>query len=465
MLRRSALVENIPGVQGKASGFGRIARIPALLLVCAGTAGSIAAVTTGSPTRVPLALSASILLVGLIGLLIRRLWMVNLCLVACSGAGALYAAEVGMEVFRLVSNQKEWDLKVQYARSQGRSFDLRTQREFIEASRSEGIPLFPAFPRGQLLQANADGSRNAVLKGNDQRPLLPLGSISEVETVRGNETGTFLVYPSDEHGFHNPRGVWGLSRLEIAAVGDSIVHGESVPSQSNMVATIRSDVAGTLNLGHGGNGPLSALGTILEYLPSRRPKIVLWVFCQDNDINEDLEREKTSALLMSYLEDPPRLQHLERRQSEIDEKLRLYFESQLRTPGPAPGFRLSSWLTVRELSLALLQVRQEYNEDFQLYRRVLAAAQRAVSSWDGTLVFVYMPSLVDMKRTSRSKRIREQVMRICSALSIPVLDLEQRFMAETARHSEYFYPYPGAHFTGHAGKLVLEELSKQRLIQ
>jgi hypothetical protein len=290
-----------------------------------------------------------------------------------------------------------------------------------------------------------------------------------VETIRGNETGAFLVYPSDEHGFHNPHGIWRLPRLKIAAVGDSIVHGESVPSHSNMVATIRSDVAETLNLGHGGNGPLSALGTILEYLPSRGPKIVLWVFCPDNDINEDLEREKTSALLMSYLEDPPRLQHLESRQSEIDEKLRLYFESQMRAPAQVSGFRLSNWLAIRELSLTLLQIQQEYNEDFQLYERVLAAAQKAVSSWDGTLVFVYMPSLVDMKSTPRSKRIREHVMRICSALSIPVLDLDQRFAADSAKHSEYFYPYSGAHFTEvgyrHAGKLVLEELSKHGLIQ
>jgi len=71
-------------------------------------------------------------------------------------------------------------------------------------------------------------------------------------------------------------------------------------------------------------------------------------------------------------------------------------------------------------------------------------------------------------RSAHSQRIREQVLRICATLSIPILDIDNRFAAEPSHLLDYFYPYHG-HFTEkgyqRAGELVLDELSKQRLLQ
>jgi hypothetical protein len=455
----------------------RIAKIPALLLLCTGLISTIVMVLFGPYAHIALIFSVSIFMIGIAGLLMRQSWFLNLSLVACSVTAAVYVAEGGIEALRQFSERRELDLKIKYATSHGRSFDLRSQGEYLQALRAEGTAIYPAFPRGLLLKANSDAPTEVALQGNDGTPLLPLGSISEVQTVRGNETGTYLVYSSDEHGFHNPRGIWSRPQLKIAAVGDSFVQGESVLSELNMIAAIRDHVPETLNLGHGGNGPLSELATILEYLPERKPKIVLWVFCEENDLQEDLEREKRSALMMGYLADPPALQHLERRQVEIDQKLRRYFESLMKSQaaGTSAGSRLREWLVLHDLALLGFQLRHPPQEDFTLFQRVLAAAQRAVSSWEGSLVFVYLPMPANLKhnparleRSPRSRRIREEVLRICASLSIPVLDIDTRFAADASRLQDYFYPYH-AHFTDkgyqRAGELVLDEMAKQQLLE
>lgn len=38
---------------------------------------------------------------------------------------------------------------------------------------------------------------------------MPLGGIANATTILGNEIGTRILYESKEHGFNNPRGIWG----------------------------------------------------------------------------------------------------------------------------------------------------------------------------------------------------------------------------------------------------------------
>ena len=51
--------------------------------------------------------------------------------------------------------------------------------------------------------------------------LQPLGGIARVLTVHCNESGSWVTFQSDEHGFRNPLGLWQSGTLDIAAVGDS----------------------------------------------------------------------------------------------------------------------------------------------------------------------------------------------------------------------------------------------------
>jgi hypothetical protein len=88
-----------------------------------------------------------------------------------------------------------------------------------------------------------------------------------------NENGPCTIYDNDEHGFHNPRGIWKRDHINIAAFGDSFTHGACVPSGRNFVALIRQHFPATLNLGIGRNGPLLELASLKEYLPHLKPQL------------------------------------------------------------------------------------------------------------------------------------------------------------------------------------------------
>ena len=311
--------------------------------------------------------------------------------------------------------RRERQQKIEYAAGRLAVFDLRSREEFIAALRTKGTEAYPVFGRGQVVGAGL--------------PVLPLGSIANVTTVFGNESGDFLVYRSDEHGFHNPPGVWTLEKLDVALVGDGFAQGASVPSPSNLAAMIRLRYPATLNLGHAGNGPLSELGSLLEYLPARRPRLVLWAYSAARDVTEDLERENRCAELRGYLARPPRLQGLERRQAEIDGELRgLAHGRAARMAGARP--------------------------DFTTFGEVLETARDAVAGWGGRLVFVYLPS-------RRSSEWRAQTLEVCRRLGLPVLDIERRFAGEKDRFEDYFYDH-AEHYTEtgyrRAGQMIVEEL-------
>ena len=157
--------------------------------------------------------------------------------------------------------------------------------------------------------------------------LLPLAGISSVTTVFCNETGKYLIYESDEYGFHNPKNLWQRAPVDIVALGDSFTQGACVDSDKNYVSLIRERYPLTLSLGTTGNGPLAMLAGIREYVPYLKPKVVLWFYFEQNDISEDLPIESKSPLYMRYLQDPVFSQGLLGRQAEINQRIKQWIDA------------------------------------------------------------------------------------------------------------------------------------------
>ena len=202
-------------------------------------------------------------------------------------------------------------------------YDNRTLLNVVDDIRKDGTMAYPKLNPATVVKTfNGTKAISQVRVG--QRELVPLGTISRMTSVYCNESGRYLVYKSDRHGFHNPRHVWNSGNLAVAAVGDSFTEGSCVPSDRNFVSLLRKLYPATLNLGMGGNGPLMELAALTEYLTRKRPRVVLWVYCEANDL-WDLEENRASALLMKYLE-PGFSQDLLSRQPQIDQAIRSFEE-------------------------------------------------------------------------------------------------------------------------------------------
>src|SRR5262245_41756290 len=149
----------------------------------------------------------------------------------------------------------------------GIEIDTRRAFEVVADLRKRGIDAVPIItPSNHLFVQQPDGSIKSAINIHGTE-VMPFGGISNRVTVLCNENGYYVTYESDEHGFHNPMGMWKPSRLDVAALGDSFTQGYCVPPDKNFVALIRQRYPATLNVGMAGNGPLLMLATFKEYLP------------------------------------------------------------------------------------------------------------------------------------------------------------------------------------------------------
>lgn len=377
-------------------------------------------------TIVYMALPAAFGLVLLVGLMLHAHARAAFALSAC----AMFVAVLLADIYLAVTQQEI----APQARATG---DARSVRDVVRDLRGEGRQAYPVLSGRTLLGAKPDGALHSHIS-TDGRETLPLGGIAQTLTVYCNESGTFLVYTSDEHGFHNPDGIWSQPKLDIAAVGDSFTHGACVASNENMVARVREKFPATLNLGMAGNGPLSELAAIKEYLPPRRPRVVLWFYYEGNDISKDLFIEREAEILVSYLRQDF-AQGLEMRQPAIDDALRAEVEAaydaapaEVIAPLPQP-VRPKDVLLLRHLRDALGMA--VGNADIPLFRRVMSEANRTVSGWGGRLYFVYLPGqarYLGLGGQIAQSGLRTRVLATVHALGIPIIDIDTAFSASPA---------------------------------
>ena len=171
----------------------------------------------------------------------------------------------------------------------GVEYDERTKLQVIDGLIETGVDAVPAVRPADVLTMDEE--------------LLPLGGVSNKTTVATNENGYYMVYPSDRYGFNNPDSEWDAEQVEWLLTGDSFTEGEAVNPGEDVAGQIRLITKQpTINVGRGGNGPLIELAELREYAELVKPKKVLWLYFEGNDLKE-LQREKFNPLLMQYMED------------------------------------------------------------------------------------------------------------------------------------------------------------------
>ncbi|MEO8048404.1 MAG: hypothetical protein ABI684_14070 [Nitrospirota bacterium] len=322
------------------------------------------------------------------------------------------------------------------------TFDRRDKLQVIKDLARQGVSAYPAVVPQNTLQWNPGSNGHRALLIDDAETL-PLGGLSNVMTVFCNESGEYITYKSDEHGFHNPPGLWKNQQLEIVAVGDSFTHGACVPSEDSFVGVIRAHHPGTLNLGMDSNGPLLMLASLKEYAQRFRPKIVLWFYYEGNDL-KDMENERWSPLLRRYLTGAW-TQNLLDRQGEIDLALMEYIERARQNLRPRVGFEETIKLHYVRQSLALwyagykqddaarIRSTRTYfssevtEEEINQFRSVLVEATSMVREWGGRLYFVYLPEYARYGQPELANKNRDRVLRLVTDLQLPLIDLHQVF--------------------------------------
>lgn len=371
-------------------------------------------------------------------------WRINLVATCVVGVVILYGVELAIELGVVGPRPGA-------AGPASEDADRRTKAEIVADLRNAGRDAHLAVYPNALLENRGAGVTASTIEIAG-RELLPLGGISRTTNVHCNETGRYPLFEFDEHGFHNPRGIWPLGRADIVAVGDSHTFGACVDTDKNFMALIRERHPRTLNLGMPANGPLLMLASLREYVPALEPKIVLWFFTEENDLANDLPLERRVPLLLEYLE-PGFSQRLLQRQPEIDRRLRAWLAERAsrKVSFVVVPDRQSRWGGVGLRDLALLRgLRDALNivigpgrDTVSLFKEILRAARDQVDSAGGKLVFVYLPSrrrFANLASTFVHDLTHERVLIVVGKeLGIPVVDLTPVFAARDEPSSLFYF--------------------------
>ena len=298
--------------------------------------------------------------------------------------------------------------KLQIANSKGIDFDTRTRSEIIKDYRKNNKELYPA------VYSNINYSHNLFI---DDKQLHTLGGISNVVSVTSNEGGEYQIYKSDRYGFNNPNEVHDNDKLQIGIVGDSFMQGNCVKREHTLGGVISEKFPKTLTIASAGNGSLSNLASLIEYLSDKEPEVVLWFFYAGNDlIEQNSEREQFSTL-RKYLEEKNFKQNLNLYQKEIDEHLIAITEKE--SPNNLKSkireivlfFALKPLLSelttitfkiIKKISPnvssnvnnQIIQVDPQYEREYLI--KVLLRAREIVEKWSGTFITVYIPYQTEM---------------------------------------------------------------------
>lgn len=400
-------------------------------------------------------------------LLLPKRWAANAALLLFTIAPLPWLAEGAVRWSKQAQDNQYLNARRQYALSAGIPFDGRDARTVMEDMRRQGINAWPIVNPTSLIEDRGDGRNVSLLKSSDGKELLPLSGISNVESVATNEEGRYLIFRSDEHGFHNPPGVWQLKSLDLAVIGDSFTFGTAVPSESNLMAPVHRRWPNSLNLGYGGDGPLLELATMLEYLPQRKPKVVLWMVCEINDFGLDLDREVPSPLLEQYLRERRPLQNLEARQNELDSALRAHVE-RVREKVAKPAALLNDLAPLDRLRNAAYRLRNPGQERWDKFEQVLGAARDVVHQWNGKLIVAWLPTRFAfpdrgflIRRQMADPNVRMKRMTdIAARLGLPLMNLEPQFEQAGPKLASFVYPYP-SHFTAEGYTAIGNDIVKQ----
>ena len=354
--------------------------------------------------------------------------------------------------------------------------DSRSIYEVYQDLRNQKIDAVPSIFPAMFLETN--GLLGTV-------PLFPLAGISKKTTVFCNETGQYAIYPSDRFGFNNPDTEWDSPKGEWVLVGDSFTHGACVKPGEDIGGQIRSITKEkTLNLGMAGSGSLLMLAALKEYATFVKPKKMLWLYYEGNDMDE-LELEKKSAVLRNYLQ-PQFSQNLISRQIDIDNRLSIFIhkaEQKLKAihlPNQPLQItkraeELASPSTIDEVGIThkhgllhkilmltkivrLFHIRTliGFDRDFKaqnvikqtesmdvnpLFTEILQIAKSVTTAWGGKLYFIYLPDKNRYLQSTYNHDLflkRKEVIAVAKNLDLSVIDIHEEVFAN--------HPYPRSLF-------------------
>jgi hypothetical protein len=195
------------------------------------------------------------------------------------------------------------------------NYDTRSVAQLYYEYTNQGIDISPVIPPSL-----------SMAKLNDD--FLYLSGISNIKTILCNESGEYAYFQSDKYGFNNKNQIYNTNKVDSVLLGDSFTLGACVNPEDNIASQMslitRSKL---LNLGYSGNGPLTSMATMYEYLEEIYFTKLIYIFFEGNDL-WDLKNELENSKLSTYLREENVFKNIKKYNFEKDKNLKDLIESE-----------------------------------------------------------------------------------------------------------------------------------------
>jgi hypothetical protein len=332
-------------------------------------------------------------------------------------------------------------------------YDERSKLDVIKELIASGIDAKPSV------------GPQAFLRFYDE--FLPLGGVSKTTTVSDNENGNHMIFLSDRYGFNNPDSEWDAENIQWFLTGDSYAEGLAVSPSETIAGQIRVMTnQSSLSVGKSGNGPILELAALEEYASALKPKIVLWLYYERNDLSRNIDEEEKDKFLLRYMEDGF-TQNLINRQDEVDFRINQYISemhqrerdhiAKVKEQEQSLAYK-TRWVrfyTIKKvinsyLSDNVYQRMFTFDSINPLFIESLAKAKSVVNSWGGEMYFVYLPEYGRYNQEDISHdefRKKAEVIDVVKNLELPVIDIHQDVFLKHTDPLELFPFRQVGHYT------------------
>ena len=388
---------------------------------------------------------------------------INILIIYLSLFISIFLIEIYLEIYKpYLPSQILTNERIKLANQKNINFDKRSKYEIIQNILESGKQSFLKYEPYMAVEYDGNG-----LEYKNKR-IFPLTGISNIYTTLSNETGKYPIILTDDYGFNN--NVKLKNNIDFALIGDSFTEGYSVQQNENISSFMRKNNINVYNFGVGGSGPLSQYAIFREYVQKIKPKKVIWLFYEGNDIYPDIFRESKSKFLMKYLSDNKFQQNLINRQKTINAALSIFLEKKTNEYFLLNNhyLRIIKLNNIRELVMSSRQkiFKNTLNIDkfdgvkeLRILEKILLNVNKDITSWNGEFYFLYLPSYANLKDNKQNEH-KAEIIKILSRLNIKYFDLELEIFNNHENRLSLFPFQLNGHYNKKAYKEIANLISK-----
>jgi hypothetical protein len=286
-----------------------------------------------------------------------------------------------------------------------------------------------------------------------------------------NATTYHWDFRRDRNGFRNPP---DLTAADLAVIGDSFVEGQTIPGDELMTSRLAKLQNQTVaNLGQSAYGPQQELIVLKRYGLPLRPRQVIWMFYEGNDLSDARSYDQ-------FIRARPSFRSRVAARSFTRNALN-FFRLRLRTLPPAASASaiVPTWrgkVTYYFIDADAFSARSLTSDGLaglHLTAEALASADRLSAAQGARMLFVYIPDKFRVLRDYASfppesvcrywgaNDLPERVRRMVAAASPAAgyLDLTRALSAAAANGNPPYYSDDG-HWNSEGHRIAAEEIHR-----